>query len=264
VSQIAQDSLRSRAERLETLEILPPEVRQNGFSAHGIVPDGILNDLRFPPRQRGTRRLGAQYLIDFKMVHFGVADYRTQPPRRALGERRHAVTERARKVPSDYAAHARRLDEEHFDVSAGAVRMGTVPQGPVLTRLMTYPDTVGLVFGAYGEASDSVHRLLDEAVASAARGWADIGARSEAEARSFLSTRYHRLWGITAARAAARLRLSRMRYIGLSREEVERLRSAPRPPAAGGSAEDRWHRADVHVFEEQHGAGAPRLGGLGD
>ena len=85
-----------------------------------------------------------------------------------------------------------------------------------------------------------------------------------AEARSFLSTRYHRLWGITAARAAARLRLSRMRYIGLSREEVERLRSAPRPPAAGRSAEDGWHRADVHVFEEQHGAGAPRLGGLGD
>ena len=161
-------------------------------------------------------------------------NYRTQPPRRALGERRHAVTERARKVPSDYAAHARRLDEEHFDISAGAVRMGTVPQGPVLTRLMTYPDTVGLVFGAYGEASDSVHRLLDEAVASAARDWAAIGARSEAEARSFLSTRYHRLWGITAARAAARLRLSRMRYIGLSREEVERLRVCvrvlPTPP----------------------------------
>ena len=55
-----------------------------------------------------------------------------------------------------------------------------------------------------------------------------------------------------------------MRYIGLSREEVERLRSAPGPPAAGRSAEDGWHRADVHVFEEQHGAGAPRLGGLGD
>ena len=68
---------------------------------------------------------------------------------------------------------------------------------------------------------------------------------------------------VTAARAAARLRLSWVRYVGLSRDEVERLRSQPRPVVAGGDPAAQWGRADVLHYEAMRGGGAQRLGGMG-
>ena len=53
------------------------------------------------------------------------------------------------------------------------------------------------MWGAYGEASDDVHQLLAVVVeAEADRSWRGLGARSSAEARSYLTMRTVRSWGI--------------------------------------------------------------------
>ena len=54
-----------------------------------------------------------------------------------------------------------------------------------------------LVWGAYGEASDGTHQLCEAVVAAeATRSWRRLGARSQAEARSYLMSRTRRSWGI--------------------------------------------------------------------
>ena len=64
-----------------------------------------------------------------------------------------AVASRARAVPTAYEALARDLDERCHGVCGDAVRAGVVGAGPVLRLLRSYPECVGLVFGAFGEAS---------------------------------------------------------------------------------------------------------------
>ena len=65
-------------------------------------------------------------------------------------------------------ALARDLDERCHGVRGDAVRAGVVGAGPVLRLLRSYPECVGLVFGATGEASPSVHELC----AHVAKVWA--------------------------------------------------------------------------------------------
>ena len=83
------------------------------------------------------------------------------------------------------------------------------------TRLRGFGPVRALVWGAYGEASDDVHQLLEVVVeAEADRSWRVLGARSSAEARSYLTMRTVRSWGITAVREMARHRLRRLEYVG--------------------------------------------------
>ena len=195
-------------------------------SRGGIVPDGLLHDVPLPQRQ-GLQRAAQRFLVDFKMLHLGAHRYTT--PRVADREvRAAAVAYRERAVDVMYAAHARRLDEDHHGVSAAAVSAGTAPPGPVLACLRSYPPVAGLVFGGYAEGSPAVHALHGEAVRRAAEGWRGLGSRSRAEARSVLAHMFARDWGLVAARAAARLRLSRAGFVGLSRERVEASRAADR------------------------------------
>ena len=88
-------------------------------------------------------------------------------------------------------------------------------------------------FGAFAEASESVHTLCDfAATAGAAAAWRRMGSRTQAEARAFLVTQLRRSWGISAARAAAHLRTSRVCYVGMPARVAQGLRRAaqPRPP----------------------------------
>ena len=71
-------------------------------------------------------------------------------------------------------------------------------------------------------------------VRRAATAWRELGVRSEAEARGLLASRLTRRWGVVAARGAARVLLSRIGYVGMTREQVRACRQQPRPPAAGG------------------------------
>ena len=66
--------------------------------------------------------------------------------------------------------------------------MGTPYIGTTLQR--------ALVFGQYGEASTDVHELLDITVDRATRdSWRFLGARSQAEARSYFTSTLRRAGG---------------------------------------------------------------------
>ena len=115
--------------------------------------------------------------------------------------------------------------------------------GAVSAALQQYGRVRALVFGQYGEASTDVHELLDITVDRATRdSWRFLGARSQAEARSYFTSTLRRAWGVATVREFARHRVSRLCFIGAVRgqgAQAVRARSqgmlaswAARSPAA--------------------------------
>ena len=149
----------------------------------------------------------------------------------------------------DYVAHARRLDARHHGLPAPRAQTHAGLVGPVLRALRAFPSVRGLVWGAYSEASADVHALLSETATSISeREWGMMGSRSRSEARGMIVSILRRRWGVTAAREAARLRISRFPLVGAQRAGAAQM------------------LADGRVFRESpaYMAGvAPRGGALG-
>ena len=143
-------------------------------------------------------------------------------------------------MPTQYEAHARALDQRHHGVSADDVRRRLAAPGPVLTLLRTFPRTVGLAFGAYGEGSPEVHSLLRQvADAGSRQSWRTMGARTQSEAYGFLLARLQRSWGVAAARGAAHHRVARFPFVGMPTHIAQGLRRGAQleqPGDAGGGA----------------------------
>ena len=69
----------------------------------------------------------------------------------------------------------------------------------------------GFVFGAFGEASESVADFVRTvAVVGEARHWQDMGARSCVEAQGLIASEVWRGLGIEVVRSAAQLKLDRV------------------------------------------------------
>ena len=64
------------------------------------------------------------------------------------------VDKRAEKIHEEYVEKARRVDRTYCETEPGLV-------GPVEAKLLSYERVRGLVFGAFGEASQPVHQLID-------------------------------------------------------------------------------------------------------
>jgi hypothetical protein len=93
---------------------------------------------------------------------------------------------------------------------------------PILDRLRHFTTTRGLVFGGYSEASADVHGLISAAAdARAEQVWRPSGARSVSEMRGFIIATMRRRVGLRAVQEMARHRLSRMHYIGVSRQVIQ-------------------------------------------
>ncbi len=141
-------------------------------------------------------------LFELKMLHVGISTYRETE------HRCEAVARRARALPAEYATKARRLDQRFCNTPPGSV-------GPVEAQLRTYDPVRGLVFGAWGEASPDVGRLLSVCATSGAeRHWRDMRAIGPREARGALAWLLRRRWAMTALRENARLKLERMEFVG--------------------------------------------------
>ena len=153
-----------------------------------------------------------------------------------MSERTAAVQARAAVVHADYVARARLLDTRHHRCPPAAQQRAQGMIGPVLEVLRQYPEVRGLVWGAYGEASRDVHTLLEEiADRIAERQWGSMGARTRSEARAHIVHQLRRRWGVAAARECARLRLSRLRYVGAPRSGPQRGRALSLAPDAAGT-----------------------------
>ena len=64
-----------------------------------------------------------------------------------------ATDKRAQGLPADYRRKAKKVDQELLGVEREV-------RGPVERRLEEYGDLIGLCFGAWGEASEDVHKLV--------------------------------------------------------------------------------------------------------
>ena len=245
--------------------------RRDGLAGSGIIPDGLLRGVPYPedrraPRLARARRrpLDAETLGDFKMLHLGVAQYIAT--REAQEQRAAAVAIRARAVDTDYQLMARERDQRHHQVRAADVAAGRTAPGPVLSLLRSYGVVHGWVFGAYAEASPDVHALLAHTVSlEARRAWEEMGARGYQEAMARLTASMYADWGMAAARAAARMRLARVRFIGLTRAQMQMMAGVgglgPRPAAAAEAVGDYALRRMQGAFLRP--AGVDALAGFG-
>ena len=142
-------------------------------------------------------------LFEIKTLHHGSSTY---PYGRT--ERCQAVARRAAAIPAEYARKARRVDGAYCGTLSGST-------GPVERRLQTFDPVKGLVFGAFGEASPDVHRLLSAlAHAGSMRHYRRMQAQDPEETRGALAWLMRRRWALTAARENARLTLSRLEFVG--------------------------------------------------
>ena len=91
-------------------------------------------------------------------------------------------------MPTEYATKAGTVDRRFCGTSRDEV-------GPVEAKLRTYDPVRGLVFGAWGEASPDVERLLHHFASSGAQAhWRDMSTTDPAEARGVLAWLLRRRW----------------------------------------------------------------------
>ena len=106
---------------------------------------------------------------------------------------------RAQNVHGEYVRKARKLDTDH---AAGGA------QGRFEARLAAYGQTTGLVLGAFGEASTSLHQILEKCSDGIAQAhWEEMGAVCCADAVASQKRRLCGEWGITSQREIARIKL---------------------------------------------------------
>ena len=117
-------------------------------------------------------------------------------------------------VAREYERHAEALDLRLYGQHSTAV----------LDHLHSFGPVRGLAVGHYGEASADVHELVDIcADRSAEATWRSMGARSQAEARSFYVMRYRRDLGVAFALAFIQHRTRRTPQVGVSHDAVRAL-----------------------------------------
>jgi hypothetical protein len=201
-------------------------------------------------RHRGPMVARRRWVFDVKTIFGGGGCYLSA---QAAEQQSGAVAARALLVESEYRRHAQRLDAQHSPP-------GTTP---VVDAVRGWGGVRALVFGQYGEWSADVHDLLDGAADSLARRrWAAMGARTQAEARSYFVSRLRRRLALVTAREMARHRLNRVQFIGMPRAAVEaRMRARVRTAAAAGGDGSvprmgDFHGWQVHNFAPDAAAGA--------
>ena len=128
-------------------------------------------------------------------------------------------------LPGEYTSHAKKVDREYGGVPAGVV-------GPVQAKLTSFPPLRGWVFGAWGEASDDVHQMVDYLAEARQKHqqlweggrWRARRMGEEAEL-AMLKGQVRRTLSLEAVRSQARLLLDRLRGIGGGADEAVKRRS---------------------------------------
>jgi len=235
---------------------LPHLLSVVGGRPPAIIPDAAI-DVALPAvgaalnQQPGQPLPVRRLLFDVKTIHGGTAHYSAALART---EKSGAVRHRAASVAHDYTSHARALDTRFYPEAA--------EPGPIMSRLRSFTQVRGLVFGQYGEASTDVHALVALTASKlAGMGWQLAGARSVTEMRAFLVSRCRRRVGLATVQAMARHRLARLPYIGVPRAVVQaqlqrgpRARGEPTPYAPAPS------HADFYAFQAWGASGPVAVG----
>ena len=105
-----------------------------------------------------------------------------------------------------YLAKAKKADTEFVGVQEGQ-------QGPVEARLRGYGPVSGLVFGAFGEASEAVHEFVQVVAKSRASGGPGRVGGPKGEVAKLVG-QVRRQLGVAAVKVQARLLLERLQLVG--------------------------------------------------
>ena len=186
-----------------------------GRKRQGLVPDFLVRE----PSAEGAGD-GLLVLAEEKVITCCPTRYQRNP--RAVNK---AVNRRAALLPGEYTSHAKKVDREYGGVPAGVV-------GPVQAKLASFPPLRGWVFGAWGEASDDVHQMVDYLAEARQKHqqlleggrWRARRMGEEAEL-AMLKGQVRRTLSLEAVRSQARLLLDRLRGIGGGADDAARRRS---------------------------------------
>jgi hypothetical protein len=166
---------------------------------------GLVPDFHITVAAEGPER---PLLYELKTLHYGRSTYPLPAERCA------AVARRAERLPAEYATKAREVDRKFCGTAAGSV-------GPVEEKLRSFEPVRGLVFGAWGEASPDVEKLLSAvAGVGALRHWRSMRCQDADAAKGALAWMLRRRWAMTAVREAARLKLERLELVGRGAAEA--------------------------------------------
>lgn len=114
---------------------------RNFLNTKGLVPDFRLKTANSTDATR-------YQLAELKIISCCDAWYAP-----SAGGNTRSVEKRSNGLPADYRRKARNADKESREIKGDA-------RGPVEQKLEEYGDLLGLVFGAWGEASEGIHSLI--------------------------------------------------------------------------------------------------------
>ena len=138
---------------------------------------------------------GKTMVFDLKIANECPTNYNCA--RVAAPARREAVNKRAKKVQGQYLRRAQAIDQEECDVAPGTA-------GPCEDAIAGVGGVIGLCYGHYGEASDSIDDLIDWcADATAEHGWEEHGFASRTVARGHYKAMYRHEWAMNHCREKA-------------------------------------------------------------
>ena len=177
-------------------------------------------------------RGGEDQLCELKVISASRSRYPRNPqPRDGV----RAVDRRAAGLTAEYLRKARQVDQQFCGTPAPPpLIQGTQQQqaraiGPVERRLLQFGEVQGWCFGAFGEASEGVHHLV-ERLAEARLEIAETQPhqrgllRSRAAEKAGLVAYVRRTLSLVCVKEQARLLLGRLRLLGDGAGEAARRR----------------------------------------
>ena len=177
---------------------------ERGRTRQGMVPDFLLE----LPSQTGVKE---KRLAELKVVN-------CCPSRYSSGDKVKAVDRRANLLQSEYKRKAREADRLYVETPPGQI-------GPVERKLNQYGDIVGLVVGAFGEASEDLHTLVQKLAESKV---ASMGLRRGREGceeeLGIVVGQIRRSLSTTFVRAQSQCLLSRLNCVGHGYTEAAKRR----------------------------------------
>ena len=179
----------------------------------------------------GERNQKREELAELKVIGCCPSRYPVvAPPPRPDRATVRAVERRAGTLTAEYRKKARDVDKEY-----GRVRVGEV--GRVENKLSGYGQVRGLVIGAFGEASDGVHDLVQVVAQSRVKAVGIQEGRDTVKGEvGVLVGQIRRLLSVAAVRAQAECLLSRVKVAGGGTEAARKRRQW------AGQQEMRWAR----------------------
>ena len=125
-------------------------------------------------------------------------------------------------MPGEYQRPLQRLDTRYHGTAPGEV-------GPLVQRLQSFGRLQVLVVGAWQEASQDLHLLLDLLVDTKVKGMGlGMGRELSSRERAKIISNYRRILSVTAARATSGCLVGRIARIGPAHRAAARRRELTR------------------------------------